>query len=811
MVGIVQELRHALRGLSRAPGFTTAALAILAVAIGANVAVYGIVDGLLLRPFPFGPGSDRIVTVHAVHPTQVAEWDDREMSWPDVEDVRRQSRALSGVSAYTGRSFNLSSKEGAAERVRGGSVTPGLFRTLGVDPVLGRHFEEAEAAAMGFEPVVLIGYGLWHRRFGGDPAVVGRTLVVNERALEVVGVMPRGFGFPHRDEMWVPYRPDGSPSRDARDFSTVARLAPGFSLAQAREELAALGSRLAKAHPDTNRDWSLYAIPFRDYAVSPTTRATAITLLVAVTLVLFIGCANLAALLLARGAGRTRELAIRAALGGGRLCLIRQMLVESVLLAVLGGALGALLARWGLEALIASWPEPMPFWVHVEVDGRCLGFAFLVTLATGVAIGLIPAFRGSRLDLVPVLAEQARAGSAGRSTQRLQSALVVGQIALSLGLLVGASLLLRSYVRLQGADPGFDAGRVAAFRFYLAGDAYDPPEAKQAFMQSVAQELGSLPGLAGVALTDSIPTDDGGFRARVVAEGGPAERRDEVGIQGIVTLPGFFEGLGRSLIEGRDFTAAESASDGPQVAIVNRALAGTLWPGESAIGKRVGLVYEAGPEWHTVVGVAPHVVYEELGEDTAQSRRNLYLPYGRRTRRAMAVLVRAEADPAPVLAAARAAFARLAPMVPIYDASTMTERRQVSTWGRRVSTDLLGGFALIAVLLACVGAYGVMAVGAGQRIPEIGIRLALGAVRRDVEWLLLRRGLCLAAAGTALGFPLAALAGEALSGMLFGVDPFEPAAWIALAGLLAAAVLLAAYLPARRAARTDPAVALRHE
>jgi len=810
MVGMVQELRHALRGLLRAPGFAAAALGILAVTIGANVAVYSIVDGLLLRPFPFGPGSDRIVTVHAVHPTQVAEWDDREMSWLDIEDVRRESRTLLGVSAYTGRSFNLSSGDGAAERVRGGSITPGLFRTLGVDPVLGRHFEEAEAAAMGFEPVTLIGYGLWQRRFGGDPQVVGRTLVVNERALEVVGVMPRGFGFPRRDEMWVPYRPDGSPSRDARDFSTVARLAPGYSLSQAREELAALGARLAKAHPDTNRDWSLYAIPFRDYAVSPTTRATTLTLLVAVTLVLFIGCANLAALLLARGAGRTRELAIRAALGGSRLRLMRQTLVESLLLAVLGGALGALLARWGLDALIASWPEPMPFWVHVEVDGRCLGFALLVTLATGVAIGIIPALRGSRIDLVPVLAEQARSGSAGRSTQRLQSALVVGQIALSLGLLVGASLLLRSYARLQSTDPGFDAGRVAAFRFYLAGDAYDPPEAKLAFMRSVAQELGSLPGLAGVGLTDSIPTDDGGFRARVVAEGGPAERRDEVGIQGIVTLPGFFEGLGVS-IEGRDFAAAESEIDGPQVAVVNRSLAQALWPGASAIGKRVGLVYESGPEWHTVVGVAPDVVYEELGEDTAQSRRNLYLPYGRRTRRRMAVLLRAEADPAPVLTSARAAFARLAPAVPLFDASTMTERRRVSTWGRRVSTDLLGGFALIAVLLACVGAYGVMAVGASQRIPEIGIRLALGAVHRDVVWLLLRRGLGLAAAGTALGLPLAALAGEALSGMLFHVDPFAPAAWIALAGLLAGAVLLAAYLPARRASRTEPALALRHE
>jgi putative ABC transport system permease protein len=428
-----------------------------------------------------------------------------------------------------------------------------------------------------------------------------------------------------------------------------------------------------------------------------------------------------------------------------------------------------------------------------------------------VAIGIIPALRGSRIDLVPVLAEQARSGSAGRGTQRLQSALVVGQIALSLGLLVGASLLVRSYVRLQGTDPGFDAGRVAAFRFYLAGDAYDPPEAKLAFMRSVAQELGSLPGLAGVGLTDSIPTDDGGFRARVVAEGGPAERRDEVGIQGIVTLPGFFEGLGTSLIEGRDFAAAESEIDGPQVAVVNRSLARALWPGESAIGKRVGLVYESGPEWHTVVGVAPDVVYEELGEDTAQSRRNLYLPYGRRTRRRMAVLLRAEGDPAAALASARAAFARLAPAVPLFDASTMTERRRVSTWGRRVSTDLLGGFALIAVLLACVGAYGVMAVGAGQRIPEIGIRLALGAVHRDVVWLLLRRGLRLAAAGTVLGLPLAALAGEALSGMLYRVDPFDPAAWIALAGLLAGAVLLAAYLPARRASRTDPALALRHE
>jgi predicted permease len=810
----MNDLRHALRSLAKRPGFTIAALLTLALGIGANTAVFSIVNALLLRPLPFGEKSDRVVTIHSTHKAQAPDfdWDNSQVSFEDLQDFTRGSRTLEDTAGWVARNFTLAGDgEPQAERVRGSSITPNLFRMLGVAPRLGRYFRPEEGARPGLEPAVILSDGLWRRRFGGDPGILGQSMRINGRPLTVVGVMPERFRFPERDELWVPYRPEASQSpRDARFVFAFAVLKPGATVSQAQEELGSVAERLAREYPDTNRGWGVRVFSFRDQAVGRSGRVLVTLLLGSVGLVLLIGCGNLASLLLARGSARQREMAVRTALGARRGDLVRHLLAEALLLALIGGGLGVLLGVWGKDLVVASFPEDLPYWVRLDLDGRVLAFTILVSLATALAFGLVPALRTSRPDVVVELKEGARSGSSRRQG-RSQQALVVGQVALCVGLLMGANLLIRSFLNLQEAKSGFEEDHLLTLRLYLAGDAYDKVEAKAAFFRRATERLRALPGIRFAAATTSIPTDDGGYAARAVADGRPVAPGDETGVSVVGVTPGTFDALGTGAPQGRDFTEDENDPKRAEVAIVNRGLAQKLWPGGDAIGRRIGLVEQGRTAWLTVVGIAPDVHYEEFGDESPESELNVYVPYGRVASRTMALLVRTEGNPAAMGTAVREALRGLDASLPTYDVRTMPEVRAYTTWEQRFFGEAMGAFAVAALLLACLGVYGLLSHAVSQRIHEMGIRLALGARPGDVVRQVLSEGLSVAALGIALGLLLAAALSRVLAGALYGVSGADPGSFVVVVTALVAAVLAASYWPARRAGRTDPMAALRCE
>ena len=807
MDNFVHDLRYALRALRHRPGFTLTAILTLAVGIGANAAVFTMVDALLLKPMPFGDRSERVVSLHSTHPTQAEDWLDARLSLPDLEDIRRATRSMEDVAGYAGRSFTLS--DGEAERVRGGSVSPNLFTLLGVTPALGRHFTPDEAQPAGFEPAVILSHRLWQRRFGGDPSIVGKPMWLNQRAVTVIGVMPPGFRFPERDDLWVALRQDDAP-RDRRQVAGIGLLRPGVTLPQLQAELDGLAASHAERHVATNRSWGLRAFAYRDVAVDRPGRIAVFALMAAVALVLLIGCANLSNLLLAAGVARQREIAVRAAVGASRARIVRQMLLEGLLLALAGGVLGAALGRLGLESVVARWPEGLPYWVDLDLDFRVVGFLFLVVVATAAAFSLVPALRASRPDLVEQLKEGARsAGSA--DGRRLQNGLVVGQVALCLALLVGANLMIRTFLELQAADPGFDEASLASARLHLAGDAYDPLAAKAAFYRRALERLRAVPGVVSATATSSIPADDGGMPIRIVADGHAVEAGRETGAVMITTMPSLFETLGVGLDAGRTFTDGEAADASSPVAIVNRGLARRFWPDGSALGRRIGLVRPQGTTWLSIVGIAPEVQYEEFGEETAQSRLVVYVPYGHTGSRAMAFLVRGTGPAAALLAPVRQALAEVEPQSPVYEAFTMRDRRALTTWEQRFFGRAVGTFAVVALFLACLGVYGVLSCAVTSRTREIGVRMAVGAAPLDVLRLVAGQALALAGWGAALGLLLAAALGRLLGGILYGVSPHDPWTLLGTALTLAAVVLVSGVLPAQRAARIDPVEALRHD
>ncbi|HEY8233120.1 MAG TPA: ABC transporter permease [Vicinamibacteria bacterium] len=818
--GLASDLRIAARGLARRPGFALAALATLGLGIGATSMVFTFVNALLLRPLPLGEHSERIVTLHSTHKSQAEDWEDSNLSYADLQDLRGQTRGLEDVAGYVGRTANTLSFGGESERLRGGSVTPNLFPLLGLQPALGRTFQDADAADFGFEPELVLSYRLFERRFGADPRVLGQTVILNGRALTIIGVMPPGIRFPERDDFWVAYRPSSDPERAptrARRFvAAFGLLRAGVTLPQVQSEVDVVAAALAEQHPGTNRGWGVRALSFRDSAVDKGARAVVFVLLGAVAAVLLIGCANLANLTLARGVARQRELAVRASLGASRARLARQMLAETALLCAGGGLVGLALGGWFVELAIASWPEELPYWMRLDLDWRGVLFTVLVTAVAALCAGLLPAWRASRPDLASDLRDGAR-GTAGAASQRLQSLLVVGQVAASLALLVGASLMMRSFLRLQAAPSGFVEESLLTMRFYIAGDAYDVTERRAEFVSQLEERVAALPGVAGVAATSSIPVDDGGAPVRLVIERHPVPRGDEPGAIRITASPRLFETLGAPLVEGRTFTAEEHRSAAADVVIVNRALARRFWP-EGAIGQRLALVDGGGVRddepvrWLRVVGVAPDLQYEEFGEETAASRLNVFRPYATAPGRSLALLLRARTQaPRAQAEAVRRVFREADPGLAIWDVRTMDEVRSFTTWEQRFFGHLMGAFAAQALLLACLGVYGVLAYAVSQRVHEIGVRLALGAQPLDVVRLVVSRGLLLGLAGAGLGLVLSLAVGRALQGVLYGVAPSEPLALLATAAVLLAVVLAASLLPARRAAAIDPIAALRAE
>ena len=812
MSGPLRDLVHAWRGLSQKPGFLIAALLTLAIGIGANITIFSLVNGLSLRPMPFGDRTDRLITLHPTHISQPQEepsWGESEISFLDMIDFR-EAASIEGIEAYLLRSFVLSGDETSAERVQGGSVTPGLFPMLGVDPIMGRHFRPEEAAPPGLESVVMITHGLWQRRYGSDPAIVGKSIMVNDRARTVIGVLPPRFKFPLIDQLYMPFRPDPqSTLRSSRNVNAVAMLKPGVGVAQAEGEMQGIARRLQQAYPITNEGFGVRAVPIRQSYVDADTDRVSVVLMTAVGFVLLIMCANLANLMLVRGASRQRELAVRAAMGARRIRLLWASLAESVLLAVPGAVLGLLASQWAIDWMIASFPEELPYWFEFGVDERVVVFSIATAVFTTLAVGLLPAVRAAAPDLVNDLKEASRGVSLGRGGQRLQTALAVAQVALCFGLLVGANLMVRSFLAMQRADLGFDHRPILSARGYLAGDAFNDVTARAAFYRQVVTTLASLPGVASAAVTTSIPGDDGGSDRRLVIDGRTA-RGDELNVHAIGTTAALFDTINLPLVAGRTFTESETQDPQSHVALINRRLAERLWPGASPLDRRIGFRFGDDIQWLRVVGVAPDVHYEEIGEETDQSRLNVYVPYAMDGSRPMAILVRAHGSPDELIAPAREVLRRIGPTFPIYRLMPMRELRRYTTWEQEFFGRLMAWFAAAALLLACLGIYALISYSVGRRGREIGVRLALGARPADVVRMLLRESARVGGTGLIAGLVLAVLIARGLAGSLYGVS-VDGWLFVSMLAPLAAAIVAATWLPARRAARVEPTVALRDE
>lgn len=809
MSGVFRDLLHAWRGLVQKPAFFASALATLAIGIGANVTVFSMVNGISLRPMPFGDRTDSLVTIHSVHPLVDDEfgWGDSEISYPDLLDFRR-ARSLSALEGHIDRNFVLSADGASAERVLGGSVTPNLFPALGIEPMLGRQFLAEEAAAPGRESVVMLTHGLWQRRYGADPQIIGKAIIINDRARTVVGVLPPGFRFPERDELYMPLRWDESP-RANRNTNAVGVLASGVTIDQARAEIAAIARRLEEAHQDSNREWSARVNPIRGAYVDDGDEQMSVVLMAAVGFVLLIMCANLANLMIVRGASRHREVAVRAAMGAGRGRLLWTTLAESLLLAAGGSVIGLIASRWAIDWIVASFPEELPYWLSFSVDWRVMSFTVATAVFTTLAVGLWPSLRATRPDLVNDLKEGGRGLSLGRSGQRLQATLAVAQIALCFGLLVGANLMVRSFMAMQTADLGFDHRALVTTRAYLAGDAYDDITARASFYREAVRALSEIPGVASAAATTSIPGDDGGSPMRMVVDGRTAEG-DELGVQTIAMTADLFATLGLPLVAGRTFTGEEVVTPASRVALINRGLAERLWPGESALDRRIGIRGADDTLWLRVVGVAPDIHYEEIGEETDQSRLNVYMPYAITGARTMGLIVRADGAPELLLGPMRQTLQRLGPTFPVYQMMPMRELRRFTTWEDEFFGRLMAVFATMALLLACLGIYALISYSVSRRAREIGVRLALGAMPADVVRMLLRETARVGSAGLVIGLLLALAIARALVGALYGVA-LDPWLFATMAAVLATAIVLATWLPARRAAGVEPTIALRDE
>ena len=795
-----QDLRYALRQLRSHPGFAAVVLLTLGLGIGANTAMFSVVDAVLLRPLPY-PDASRLVLLQG-HKEGIGN---EAASVPDFVDWKAQSRSFSGMTAFAGASLNLAGGDGRPpERLIAARVTSDFFRTLGVGPSPGRGFTAAENRP-GAGKVVVLAHSLWNDRFGGDPDVVGRAITLNGEPYTVVGIAAPGFAFPSWAQAWTPVAPQpGSPGQGRRsDFlGVVGRLAPGATLKAARADMAAIGQRLERQYPATNTGWSVAVTPLRERIVGDV-RPALLVLLGAVGLVLLIACANVANLLLARGAARRRELAMRAALGAPRRRLVGQLLAESLVLSLLGAALGLLLAFWATRALVGLDPAALPRLGEVHVDGAVLLFALGAALVTTALFGLAPALRLTRTDLRRELVEGGRsAGGRGRSV--LDRGLVAGQVAIAVVLLVGAGLLIRSFASLQGVNPGFRTRGVLTARVSLPDHRYPDDPRVRAFWNDLLARLGGLPGVTRAGVTSDLPLQSGSYLSFRV-EGRPAPGPDVVQDAVVCSVGGdYFRTLGIPLVRGRLTDARDGSEDRP-VAVIDRAMARRYWGGEDPIGDRISF---DGNRWYTIVGVVGNVRTESLDRPGYP---HAYLNYRQSPRHGMALALHTDGDPAALAGAVRAAVGQLDPTLPVYDVRTMREIIETSILRPRFDVMTLGTFAGLALLLALIGIYGVLSYAVSVRLRELGIRMVLGADRGATLRFVLRLGMAPVLAGVAVGLAGAVLAVRVLSGLLYGVSPLDPVTFVLVPAALVAVAALACWLPAWRATRVDPVHALRSE
>ncbi len=805
MQALWQDLRYGGRLLWKRTGFALIAVITLALGIGANTAIFSVVNSVLLRPLPY-PNAERLMTIWEDH--RARNGPEREWTSPTgFEDWRDQAKSFDHVVALQGWGPTLNG-QGEPEQLVGALVSHDALSALGVAPALGRAFRPEEDQR-GVESVVIISHRLWLRRFGADPSLVGKRISLNGENLMVVGVMPAGFKFPIITNADV-LRPiqtalSAGCQRGCYTIRVMARLKPGVSEAQARAELNAIATRIEHQFPDTNSKVAATLVPLHEFRVGPV-KTQMLALLVAVGFVLLIACANVANLLLARSVTREKEIAIRASLGAGRWRIARQLLSESLLLAAIGGAAGLLLAYWLVDLLVSFIPQGTPRLDEIGVDGRALVYTMVITILTGLMFGSAPVWQLFKADLNQSLRDGGKGLYVARSGGRALSALVVVETALTLTLLVGAGLLVKSFIRLQRVDPGFDPRNVLTAVVTLPRAVYPERNQIAPFYSQLLERVRALPGVRSAAAISTLPLSGSNTDADFVIEGRPAPQPGQQPVAWVSSVShDYFRAIGMRLVAGREFDERDN-ENAPRVVIISEATARRYFPNEDPIGKRIGNGRPDG--WREIVGVTADVKHFGLNQD---ARASMFFPHRQQPSRQMFIVARAAADPLSLSSALRTAVAAMDKNLAVSNISPMEEITAQSIGQERFTLLLLGVFSALALLLAVAGIYGVMSYAVAQRTHEIGVRVALGAQTRDVLKLVVSQGMALVLMGVGIGLASALALTRFIKGLLFGVSATDPMTFAGVAALLALVALFACWIPARRAAKVDPMVALRCE
>jgi putative ABC transport system permease protein len=802
----LQDLRYAARTLIKNPGFAVLTITCLALGIGVNSTIFSVVDTVAIRALPFRD-PEQLVSLETTH--QANGVDHGDASFLDVQDWKARTHAFADIATVAGRSLTLSDTE-EPERFTGATVTWNMFPMIGVQPILGRQIRPEEDTPGG-PRVVLLSHGVWQRRYAGDPSVIGRTITVNGNPHTVIGVMPSKFQFPEQAQLWIPQTPiEYASPRTSRTLVVRARLKPGLTFADGRRDIAAVADQLAREQRD-DQGWSASARTLRDSLMPSDIRLIVMTMMGAVSLVLLIACANVANLLLSRATVRQREIAVRAALGAGRGRIVRQLLTESVLIALAAAPLGVAIAYIGLQWLTASMPpqSQVPYYVDWTMSPRIIVYTAVVAVLTGVVFGLAPALQAAKTNLQDALKDGGR-GSAGGVHNRLRNTLVVAEIALSLVLLVGASLFIRSFLNLQDSRAGFDTAPLMTLRFYMPGAQYVQPDAMVRRVDDVVRRVEALPGVVSAVASNMVPLSGGGSEGGVVPEGLAVTPGQEPSSSYFGVTPHLLKTLNVPLVAGRDFTDAEGQGRSA-VAIVNGVFAARLWPNRrDVIGQRFRLISDAKNQWITIIGVVGDFRLFSVRNGKPSPYVFLAYPYDPAPNTGLTIRV-AGGAPASITSAVRQEIRRADPAIPLFNIQTGEEARLNTFWQFRLFGWMFSIFGAIALTLASIGVYGVLSYAVSQRTQEIGVRMALGASRQNVFTLIVRDGARLAGVGILCGVIGAVAVTRVVTSLLYNVSATDPLSFVATAGFLALVALLASYLPARRATGVDPMIALRAE
>ena len=812
-----QDLKYAARSLRLNPAYTSIVIATLTLGIGANAAIFSVADAVMLRPFPF-PDVDRIVVLNE---TTRREQQTMSVAWPTFQDWKAQNQSFEHLGIYRNTVAILTGGD-RPERLLGAIASSGVFGAMGVTPIAGRAFTAADDHPDAAKSVV-ISERLWRGRFDADPSILGRAIVLNNEPHVIVGIMPPAMRFPQRTtDVWLPLGPIIStfPPRGAHPgLFAVGKLKPGVSFAQAVSDMDTIARRLATQYPDSNRDVAVAMMLYYEQVVR-NIRPTLYVLMGAVAFVLLIGCANLANLMLARAERRQREIAVRSALGAERRRIIQQLLTEAVLLSAIGGALGLLLATWIVKLFVASRPVTIPRIDLVGVDGRVIAFAAALSIVTGVVFGLVPALRASSPDLLSALKQGGRGGAA--PSRRFRSALVVVEVALALVLLVGAGLMIRSFARLMGIDPGFEADGVVTMRLTLPAAKYGDTARWIAFHDDLIHRVSAITGITAAGLNSAVPLEGGGSESPIVVEGRPMPAPDAPGTMCLfqATSPDYLKAMGIPILRGRAFTDQDRQT-APPVVIVDETVARRLFPGEDPLGKRIAFEFSGhdrrgqNPIWREIVGIVKHVRHYGIASEPPYVQ--VYAPvdqlplWFQQRHPAMSLFARTSLGTEGTAAAIRRELAAIDRDIPVYSVQTMSAYLAQDTEQPRLSVMLLSGLGGLALLLAVIGIYGVVSYSVAQRTQEIGVRMALGATGRDVLRLVVGQAIALVVAGVAIGVGASLALGSVMRNLLFEVSAHDPSTLVAIAAVLTAVGITASAVPAMRATRVDPLVALRAE